>query len=391
MRVILSILLFLTAASGQRRQRAQDTGCKKESQCSDEAFCHKTSHLCVCNNGASTYPMCHPPDYNSNNTCSNCLDENTACDSKSGKCMCKFGGMRPNCCTSKCGRFKTCYKGRCFCMYGSRGKKRCQRCEEKCKKNQKCVRRGTTYTCQCRYGLYKGKCKKKPTEATTTVPSVPKCPGTGKTKFLELPGTNSQEAFFEATCKGGCIKIDMAAYCCSHTPWRCKKKNKIIQDICEGQETCKFRLAPSLFKAECPEATIKISYSCNNGELTEKHTPLECVGDRVFTQFRPANSWLGVNVGCTGETTNTGCSSIANPTKMFKGTCQGGCVHIVSVSHTCYNQNELNNNDVAAIRSECEGKEQCIYVNNFDKKCNGNWQTLVYWVCYKGGTYKYMV
>jgi len=344
----------------------QDTGCKQDdNQCSAEAFCHRNTRLCVCYNGASSYPMCkQPPNVDTNNnTCTDCEGDNVICDSQSGKCMCEFGGMHPNCCTSKCGMYETCYRKKCVCMYGRNRQRNCNRCKEKCKKNEKCSKRGTTYQCRCRYGLHHGSCKKKPKRAVTTTPPAPKCPSTGKIIYDEFDATNSKELFFNATCTKGCFKIHEVAHCCKDEPWKCTKHVEQIKDVCEGQEVCKFRLAPSEFGAECPESMVRVRSSCNNGKLKENHSIKKCI----------------TTIPISKQDLKFG--------DVFNADCTGGCIHIDKALWDC-SASADDTADTALIRRLCEGKETCTFNANSDtfgkSPCGGQRERAwTWWECGK--------
>jgi len=101
------------------------------------AFCHKISKMCVCMNGASTYPMC---DMNNGRPCYDCLEKEDFCKSS------------PKCCNKICDHFEMCYDGECECMYGKDRRGRCIRCMEPCKRNQVCRRnrRNGKYSCKAK-------------------------------------------------------------------------------------------------------------------------------------------------------------------------------------------------------------------------------------------------
>jgi len=105
-----------------------------ENDCGEDAICNRKSKLCVCENGASTYPMCTDDD---NNKCTKCQETNKYCE------------MTPKCCMVRCDQFETCHHGRCQCMYGETRMGECRRCMHRCRKDEKCRRgRGGKYYCK---------------------------------------------------------------------------------------------------------------------------------------------------------------------------------------------------------------------------------------------------
>ena len=108
----------------------------------DIAYCQPKTKLCVCYNGASTYPSCGK---RVGTACDECTDLEY-CDLKEGTCMCKWGGFAPDCATKDCGPYAMFLKGECKCMYGEKSDgKGCATCAKNCGNGATCEAEGMTW------------------------------------------------------------------------------------------------------------------------------------------------------------------------------------------------------------------------------------------------------
>ena len=116
----------------------KDGKCKNDKECVVGGICHIQSKMCICQNGASSYPSCITIEGNS---CKRKCSPLQYCDGRSNQCVCKHGGMsEESCCSKPCGRFRVCNEGRCKCAYGTKIRGRCRKCMEKCLKTERCVK-----------------------------------------------------------------------------------------------------------------------------------------------------------------------------------------------------------------------------------------------------------
>merc|ERR1712212_661025 len=128
-------LLILVIASPSLPQNDSSCG-SNPSVCNavEDSFCHKISQMCVCQNGASTYPKC---GMNNGRQCNNCHQHPEYCQEN------------PGCCNVKCSRFEMCHNGKCECMYGKTHRNHCRRCMQVCGRGEVChkSRRSGKYHC----------------------------------------------------------------------------------------------------------------------------------------------------------------------------------------------------------------------------------------------------
>ena len=117
----------------------ESMACKENSDCNeDRGYCHPKSKLCLCKNGASTYPACNGER---GNDCQPECRDNQFCDLKTKICMCTLGGFTKNCNTKKCPPFRMLNGSKCECMYGTENG-RCRKCRQDCGQYATCEKRG---------------------------------------------------------------------------------------------------------------------------------------------------------------------------------------------------------------------------------------------------------
>ena len=106
--------------------------CESDLDCDEEiATCNEMSHMCLCKNGASTYPACVKTVGTQCKDC-NHADRSQYCDID-GECKCTWGGILGDCCKHECTNWMSCAKGgKCECSYGKSPNGVCRRCKEDC-------------------------------------------------------------------------------------------------------------------------------------------------------------------------------------------------------------------------------------------------------------------
>ena len=113
--------------------------CKENSDCNeDRGYCHPKSKMCLCKNGASTYPACNGER---GNDCQPECKDNQFCDLKTKICMCTLGGFTKNCNTKTCPPFRVLDGSKCECMYGKENG-RCRKCRQDCGQLATCEKQG---------------------------------------------------------------------------------------------------------------------------------------------------------------------------------------------------------------------------------------------------------
>jgi len=329
----LRLLCLLTLVIGCSSYVQENSSCRSNPNvCNavEDSFCHKISDMCVCQNGASTYPMC---DMNDGHPCKNCHKQREYCQEN------------PGCCNVKCSRYEMCRNGKCECMYGKTRRNRCRRCMEVCGRRQVCrrSRRSGKYYCarkkpaklQCELFCGNGsKCKKvrgvvrctlcgpghrlvdescmrefswSPWNSWSTcsatcgtsgkrhrqrvcgdprecqgefreespcLGTLPSCckQGTGKMITRDFHGNDPEGNRFDARCEGGCFQIYKIVHDCKVRGPRQEEIDK-VKRICEGKSVCRFRPAPSFFgPRECNGIKKTwVTFGCNDGSLVHRH------------------------------------------------------------------------------------------------------------------------
>jgi len=310
--IILVYFLLVLSATSRAFSQDEDTGCQRGggSSCSGDSFCHITSELCVCNNGASTYPMCFHNRPNSNtNNCPNC-NRDGVCDPCTGQCHCRNGGMYPNCCRRKCSKFEMCHRGRCECMYGENSRGRCRRCVDKCRSNEKCVKRGSVYACQCRYGLTSSNYCKSAQEQ-----NCPPCPPSTPTQCIPPPAPQTQPP---------------ATAVPTQPP------------------------APAI-PASFGQWSAWGSWStCNNGQQTRTRN---CQGGNNCSG---GSNDVRTCINCPNNGKQIQIDFVSPFNKQFYAECRGGCIRIHKIVHDC-RASPTQPDATAKVQAICEAKPVCQF------------------------------
>ena len=114
--------------------------CKEHEDCmTDRAYCHPRTKMCLCKNGAATYPTCDKKG--KSDKCQPKCPPNQMC-TRNGECSCELGGFPPDCNTLKCGPFESEMNKKCVCMYGSEKNGSCNKCRKECSKSEVCKKQG---------------------------------------------------------------------------------------------------------------------------------------------------------------------------------------------------------------------------------------------------------
>merc|ERR1712002_826811 len=241
------------------------------------------SRKCSCSDGASTFPNCGKQSSKEG------LEEGST-----------NANATANCDELLCTRFEHCPNGKCECKYG-KDRGRCRRCEQRCRRNEKCRKRGSKYECVCRYGSFRsGRCKPKPLKCGKYCGPDSTC---GRKRGHVVCFSCSKHS---KLVDGMCVKLVENKWTAWGSWTACENRNH------ERTKTC-----PKDFR--CIGGKNKESEKCcrlSTGKITSM----------LFYHPQPLNR--------------------------FGVICTGGCIQVIKATH-------CNRDELKRVKDICEGQSQC--------------------------------